>query len=126
MKCNTFNFEVASDPCSNVKVGFDFAFTAFYNLVGVGVDISDDTFEMTIKDVVGGSVILTLPEVLDNITTGLFIPTPIGGKIFIQIMEADTTTVGAGKFPYEMTKVDSDNLKTIFMQGTIEFIDRGY
>lgn len=126
MKCNTFNFEESSDPCSNVNVGFDFAFTAFYNNGGIGVDISDDSFEMTIKDTIGGTILLTLPEVLNNITTGLYIPTPTGGKIFIQIIEADTVTMGAGVFPYEMTKTDSDNLTTIFMEGTIEFIDRGY
>lgn len=126
MKCNKFNFEESTTPCSNVKVGFYFSFTAFYNISGVGIDISDDTFEMTIKDAIGGSIILTLPEVLDDITTGLYIPTPTGGKIFIQILEADTVTIGAGTFPYEMTKIDSDGLKTIHMEGTIEFIDRGY
>jgi len=126
MKCNTFNLSMDTDPCSNVKVGFYWSFTAFYNNGGIGVDISDDTFEMTIKDALGGSLLLTMPEVLDNETTGLYIPTPTDGKIYIQITEADTVIIGAGTFPYEMTRTDVDGLKTIFMQGTIQFTNRGY
>lgn len=126
MKCNEFNFEKSTDPCSNVKVGFSFAFTAFYNLFGVGIDISNDTFLMTIKTAAGGTLLLNMPEVSDNITTGLYIPTPTDGKIYIQIMEADTVIIGAGVWAYEMTKTDSDNLTTIHMEGTIEFLNRGF
>jgi hypothetical protein len=80
---------------------------------------------MTIKDALGGSTLLTLPIVGDALTTGLYIPDPTNGQIFVQMTAADTTTVGAGVFPYEMTKTLSTKL-TIYMQGTIEFINRGY
>jgi hypothetical protein len=80
---------------------------------------------MTIKAALGGTTLLTLPIVSDAVTTGIYIPSPLTGKAFIQISAADTVTLGAGTFPYEMTKTISSKTK-ISMEGTIQSIDRGY
>jgi hypothetical protein len=124
--CNNFNYSVSTVPCTNVDVGFDFSKVVIYENDGTAIDLTGSVFAMSIKDTIGGSVLLSLPIVGDNLTTGLYIPTPINGEIFVQITEADSIAVGEGVFPYEMTRTDTDGKDFIFMQGTIQFIDRGY
>lgn len=125
-KCNNFNFSEETDPCTNVKIGFNFSQSAEYQNNNTPIDITSDTFQMVIKDSLGGTILLTLNEVGDTMTTGLYIPMPALGLIFIQIMAADSLLVGEGIFPYEMTRTDPDGLLHIFMQGTIEFTNRGF
>jgi hypothetical protein len=71
-------------------------------------------------------VLLTLDQVGDNLTTGLYIPSPTTGVIAIQITNADVTGISAGAFPYLMTKTDSDSKIFTFAQGTIQFYDGGF
>jgi hypothetical protein len=124
--CNNFDYTISTQPCTNVDVGFDFSSSLTYEDNGTAINLTGYIFVMTIKASLGGSILLTLPIVGNNTTTGLYIPAPTNGQIFVQILEADTITVGNGIFPYEMTITDSFGLESIFMQGTIEFIDRGY
>jgi len=124
--CNNFDYTISTQPCTNVDVGFDFSTSLTYEDNGTAINITGFVFAMTIKASIGGATLLTLPIVGDNTTTGLYIPDPTNGEIFVQILAADTITVGAGVFPYEMTITDPSGLISIFMQGTIEFIDRGY
>lgn len=124
--CNSFDYTESTQPCTNVDVGFNFSKSLTYEDDGTAIDITDFTFAMTIKASIGGSTLLTLPIVTDNITTGLYIPDPTNGEIFIQIIKAATISTGDGVFPYEMIMTDASSLDSIFMQGTIQFIDRGY
>ena len=124
--CNNFDYVSTTQPCTNVDVGFNFTKTIIYENDGTPIDITSFTFLMTIKDAIGGSTLLSLPIVGNNLTTGLYIPDPTNGQIIIQIMEADSITIGAGSFPYEMIMTNPSALDSIFMQGLIQFVDRGY
>ncbi len=124
--CNSFDYTVSTQPCTNVNVGFNFSKSITYANEGTAINITGFVFAMTVKDTIGGSTLLTLPIVGDALTTGLYIPTPETGEIFVQITGIDTTATGAGVFPYEMIITNPSGLESIFMQGTMQFIDRGY
>lgn len=124
--CSQFDYTESTQPCTNADVGFDFSKSLTYENLDIPIDITGFVFSMTIKDSVGGATLLSLPIVLNASTTGLYIPDPTNGEIFVQITKADTITVGNGVFPYEMTETNPSSKISIFMQGTIQFIDRGY
>ena len=124
--CNSFDYTVSTQPCTNVNVGFNFSKSVTYSNEGTPINITGFVFAMTVKASIGGSTLLTLPIVTDNLTTGLYIPDPSTGEIFVQIIKADTISTGAGVFPYEMILINPSGLESIFMEGTIQFIDRGY
>ena len=125
MGCSEFNFQTGT--CTQVDKDFDFMkIMTVKDSAGVIVDLTGLVFEFIIKDALGGSAILTLNHVLDNISTGLYIPNPASGVINIQIIKATAASIAAAVYPYEMTKTDTDSLETIFAQGTIQFSDRGF
>ena len=125
INCNLFNFQTGT--CTQVDKDFDFEKVLTYTDVnGDAINVTGFVFVMTIKAALGGATLLTLPIVGDNLTTGLYIPSPISGVINMQITDTDTALIDAGVYPYEMTVVDTDSKEEIFMQGTIEFVDRGF
>ena len=69
---------------------------------------------------------ISLPIVGDNLTRGLYTPVRTNGILNLQITDTDAGIVGGGVFPYELTVTDPDGLISPFMQGTIQFLDRGY
>jgi hypothetical protein len=93
---------------------------------GAVVPLTGQTFEMTIKDTNGGTVLLTMPIVTDKITTGIYIPSPTDGIMFLQIMRADSVTVGEGYFPFEIIRTDSDGLLSVYITGEIQFYTRDF
>ena len=125
INCNLFNFQTGT--CTQVNKDFDFEKVLTYTDVnGDAINVTGFVFVMTIKAALGGATLLTLPIVGDNLTTGFYIPSPISGIINMQITDTDTALIAAGVYPYEMTVVDTDSKEEIFMQGTIEFVDRGF
>lgn len=125
INCNLFNFQTGT--CTQVDKDFDFEKVLTYTDVnGDAINVTGFVFVMTIKAALGGATLLTLPIVGDNLTTGFYIPSPISGIINMQITDTDTALIAAGVYPYEMTVVDTDSKEEIFMQGTIEFVDRGF
>lgn len=125
--CSQFDYSESTQPsCTNVNVGFDFSMPLTYENEGEPIDLTSSVFVMTIKAAIGGATLLSLPIVGDNVTTGLYIPVPLDGQITVQITKADTITVGDGVFPYQMVRTDPSSNESIFMQGTIQFVDRGY
>lgn len=125
MSCNNFDFFTGT--CTQVDVGKDFEKVLTYTgPTDTPIDITGFDFNMTIKDKLGGTILLTLPTVGDNLTTGFFIPSPITGIINMQITQADTVLVGNGTFPYELIETDPDGKDFIFMQGTIQFFDKNF
>lgn len=123
--CNQANLEFANN-CTQVDVGFDWRKTLTYDTGGVVNDITGFVFVMTIKDEIGGSILLTLPIVGDAVTTGIYIPDPTNGILMLLITDTDSIATGGGVYPYEMTSTDTAGLISPFMQGTIQFLDRGY
>ncbi len=125
MGCNEFNF--LTGTCTQVDVGFDFDKVLTYtDSAGLAIDVTGFDFTLIIKDTLAGSTLLTLPIVGDNTTTGLYIPDPTNGIINMHITDTDSTAVGVGLFPYEMTETDGDLKVDIFIQGNIQFSDRGF
>lgn len=125
MGCSEFNFQ--SNTCTQVDVGFDFTKVLTYtDINGDAVNITGFVFVMTIKDNLSGATLLTLPIVGDNLTTGFYIPAPSSGVLNMQITDTDTALIAVGVYPYEMTVTDTDSKVDIFMQGTIQFFDRGF
>jgi hypothetical protein len=122
---NEFNFERITD--THVVIGCDFNTPLYYTLAdGSPGNLTDDTLEMTIKDELGGAALAILGEVGDNTSDGLYIPTPTNGQVFIQIADTTSSFYSEGIYPYQITRVDVDSKKFIWMQGTIEFFNRGF
>ncbi len=125
MACNQFDFQTGT--CTAVNKDFDFEKVLTYtDANNDAVNITGFVFVMTIKAALGGATLLTLPIVGDNLTTGFFIPSPTTGVLNMQITDTDVALIAAGVYPYEMTVVDGDSKEEIFMQGTIQFTERGF
>jgi len=123
--CNSFNFQ--SGTCTQVEKDFDFEKVLTYtDDNNDAVNITGLVFVMTIKDALAGTTLLTLPIVGDNLTTGFYIPSPTSGVLNMQITDTDVALIAEGVYPYEMTVVDGDSKVEIFMQGTIQFSERGF
>lgn len=121
------NFDFNNSTCTLVTKGFDYSKVLTYtDSNGDAINITGFVFLMTIKDALGGSDILSLPIVGDNLTTGFYIPSPVSGVLNMLITDTDTGLITAGVYPYEFTVTDTDSKIDIFIQGTIEFFDRGF
>lgn len=127
INCSLFNFQTGT--CTQVNMGFDFSKTLTYtDPNNAAINITGFDFVMTVKDVLGGSTILTLPIVATNLLTGFYIPSPSTGVLFMQIAKADTAAItgGAGVYPYEIVVTDPDTKENVYFQGTIQFYERGF
>ena len=125
MSCSPFDFSTRTK--TNVYKNFDFIKVVTYkNPDKTLIDLTNLEFTMVIKDSLGGSTLLTLSEVGDAVTTGLYIATPANGEVRILIASADSTGITAGNYPYEITYTDSNSLRHPFMEGEIEFTERGF
>lgn len=122
--CNAFNFECAT--CTHVTVGVDYVYTLTFIDEDGPIDLTGSTLSGEIKDQLGGTLLLNLPQVFNDSTTGFYIPDATTGEINFQITQADTITVGEGIFPYEIILTNSGGKDFVFMEGTIQFIDRGF
>ena len=123
--CSQFNFEDIT--CTQADIGFDFnKILTFKDASGAAIDITGQTLVMIIKDELEGATLLTLSIVGDKLTTGFFIPSPTTGIINMQITDTDTNSIAVGLYPYETIRTDTDSKKTIFMQGNIQFSERGF
>ena len=125
MSCNEFSFQTGT--CTNVEKDFDFSKVLTYtDNNNDAVNITGLLFVMTIMAARAGETILKLPIVGDNLTTGFFIPSPTTGVLNMQITDTDVALIAAGVYPYEMTVTDTDSKEEVFMQGTIQFAERGF
>ena len=121
------NFDFNNSTCTQVDIGFDYTISLTHNdALGNPIDLTSFTFQMIIKDGLAGSTLLTLNEVATDLLTGLYIPSPTTGVIRLQITDTDTALIAVGVYPYEFTQTDTDSEVKIFMQGTIQFFDRGF
>jgi len=123
MGCNNFNFN--SSTCTQVNTGFWYSRVMKYtDDSSNAIDLTGFSLSMTIKDALGGSTLLTLSSGVDDSTTGFHIPDPTAGTIYMQITSIDSDMTG-GNYPYEIVITDSSGKDQIFMQGYINFVDRG-
>lgn len=126
MICSEFNFKTLNE-CTQIDIGYDFESVFTYeDSNDKAIDITGFTFEMIIKDALAGSTVLTLAIVNNNLSTGFYIPNPTLGIINMQITATDTGSIDPGDYPYEMTSTDTDSKVVIFMQGILQFFERGF
>ena len=119
MSCNTFNF----NDCFAVPVGDDYKMS--FDDTAAGADFTGFSFVMIIQDKLTGVTLLTLPTVFDDQTTGIYVPVPTNGGMFIQIRKADTIAMGVGDHVYNIRQTDPSSNETTFTYGTISFIEIG-
>ena len=123
--CNELNFR-SGNKCTQVDIGFDYSKTITYtDNAGAAIDLTGFVLDCDIKDVLGGSVIIAMPEVANDQTTCLYIADRTTGVILFQIKKADTAITPAS-YPYEITITNPSTDESIFLQGIIEFANRGF
>jgi hypothetical protein len=76
---------------------------------------------MDIQAAKGTSPVLSLAITANELLTGFYISDLTAGDFKMIIQNSDTTLVGEGMFIYAITLVDSNSLRTPFLQGFIEF-----
>jgi len=122
MGCNQFDFQTGT--CTAVDITFDFVKVLTFSDDSGSVDLTGFDLTGEIKDTLGGSVLLSLALVANDQTTGFYIPTPSNGVINFIIKKEDV--LAAGVYPYEFILTNPTGDESIFMQGTIQFTDRGF
>jgi hypothetical protein len=123
MACNTFNF--SKSTCTHVDVGYDFKKQLTYqDSDNVAIDLTNITLQMIIRDGVDEANLLVLNEVLTDTEDGIYITDAANGIFQLLIEDGTSVTIGAGIYLYELSKTESSGLKTILMEGTIEFVER--
>ena len=124
MSCNTFNFTVGN--CCPVEIGKNFRikFNMSDGDTGNPVDLTGRDLTLTIKDPSDTNFTpITLSEVSDALTSGLYYIDVANGNIIIQILDDISTTLQEKTYVYEM----SDNTeKTTLMMGGIQVIKGQY
>lgn len=122
MSCSTFNY----NGCFAVPVGRVFE----TSLTDLGDDNQETNltgfdFLMTIQDNKTGADLLILSVVGDDQTTGIYIPEPKSGEILIQIRPAESISLGAGDYKYNISIIDPSLNNRLFTYGNISFIGIG-
>jgi len=124
MACEEFNFS-ESNNCSHVSVGKDFLYNvSVVDEDGATEDITGDVFELIIKDMIDGSVLLTLNNTLVLDTTGFYVNDAGTGDMDMRITATDTIIVGGGVFRYEWNRTSSSGFIKLEGYGTMQFSDR--
>lgn len=122
MSCNSFNF----NGCFAVAVGFDYSNSMTETDDDEQpIDYTGFDFSMSIQAKNTAVDLLTLSVVGDDTSTGIYIPAPTTGEIFIQIRKADSTTLGAGDYVYSIRITDPSLNEDLFSYGDISFIGVG-
>ena len=122
MGCNSFNF----NGCFAVSVGYDYTNSMTEaDADGIATDYTGFDFSMSIQAKNTAVDLLTLPVVGNDTTTGIYIPDPTSGEIFIQIRKADSIIVGKGDFNYSIRITDPSANEDVFSYGNISFIEVG-
>lgn len=120
MGCNSFNF----NGCFAVPVGYDYV-TSMTDTDpdSKAIDFTGFDFSMSIQAKNTAVDLLTLAVVGDDTTTGIYIPDPTNGEIFIQIRKADT--LDPGDYNYTIRITDLSANEALFAYGNISFIGVG-
>jgi len=124
MGCSQFDFQTGT--CTAVNKDFDFIKVLQFTDDSGAIDLTGFNLTGDIKDALGGTSLLTLGIVANDQTTGFYIPVLTDGTIQFIIKKEDAALITAGVYPYEFILTNSSGDESIFMQGTIQFTDRGF
>ena len=115
MSCNEVNFTYDNE-CLHVTVGDDYS-----TLIKSNRNLTGYTIVMDIQTAKGETPVLSLAITGDELLTGFYISDLTAGEFKMIIQNSDTTAVGEGKYIYAITLIDSNSLRSPFLQGFIEF-----
>jgi len=115
MACNEVDFTFKNE-CLHATVGDDYS-----TLIHSNRDLTGYTIAMDIQTGKGETPVLSLAITVDELLTGFFVSNVSAGDFRMIIKNSDTTLVGEGIFIYAITMIDSNSLRTPFLQGNIEF-----
>lgn len=124
MGCSEFHFQTGT--CTAVNKDFDFIKVLQFSDDAGGIDLTGFNLTGDIKDALGGTSLLTLGIVVNDQTTGFFLPVVTDGSIQFIIKKEDAALIAAGVYPYEFILTNPSGDESIFMGGTIQFSDRGF
>lgn len=127
MKCSLFNFQEGvcngKTVCTQVNIGYDYCPTLTVTDESKAiVDLTGADLVMTIY-ALDGSELLTLSIVGATATLGFYIPDPTSGVVNMQIPAASNTLIAEGSYKYITNLTDSGGKLTVFMQGSIQFLE---
>lgn len=122
--CSQFNFQTGT--CTQVDKDFDYSVVLQFDDAAGNIDLTGFVLVGTIKDGLGGSTLLSLAIVGDDQTTGFYIPVLTDGAIQFIIKKETAAGISAGVYPYEFILTNPSGDDSIFMQGTIQFANRGF
>ncbi len=126
MSCNEFNFEknTEEDICTHVDIGKHFSFEISEESEdGSPTVFTGYTFNMDIKDTKGGTTLLSLTNVSDQVSTGFYIVPTENEVIEMIITDTDSGTFADGTYVYELRSTDTLSRTKLFMYGTIRFVE---
>ena len=118
MSCASYNYK----GCSSINIGYDFSSKVTYKPSGKLFDFTDYTVTLEIEDN-EGTTILSLSEVTDEVTTGIYIPTPTNGEIFIQIRQAQSTLISPDSYRYYINLLSAGGDLTPMLSGQMSFTE---
>ena len=123
--CSGFDFKKDLGICSQVDIGYDYEKVLFYNFDLEPIPLDGLNFTGEIKDDLAGSVLINLAVVGTDQETGFYIPDPSSGEIHFIIKKEDD--LPEGFYPYSFTQINiATGDEEIFMQGEIQFFNRGF
>lgn len=114
MSCANYNYK----SCNAVTIGYDFTSKITYK-EGL-FDFTDYTISMTIEDEEGNSI-LSLAEVGDATSTGIYIPEPEKGYFYIQIRRVDSVSIATSNYLYYINILSSGDDLTPLLSGIMSF-----
>jgi len=118
------NFDFNNSTCTSVDIAFDYSRVLQFTDDSGAIDLTGFILAGNINDAIGGSSLLALAIVGNDQTTGFYIPDPTDGSIQFIIKKEDV--LANGTYPYEFVLTNPSGDESIFMQGTIQFFDRGF
>lgn len=91
------------------------------NTIDVPFDFTGYTVRMRVRATKSGVDLLTLSEVGDDQTTGIYFSDKTTGEFQAIIMGADSLPIAEGEYLYEIGVTDPIGNETVFLNGKIVF-----
>jgi len=108
-----------------IDVGYYWTQTLTYkDSDGNAIDLTGSTIKMTIRQEKDGADVLVLNHVVNDNTTGIYIPTPTSGQFQLIILAADTVTTFLSQYMfYEISITNPSGQETLFMWGRLQYVE---
>ncbi len=119
MGCATVQF----NGCNSVSIGYDkFKKSVTYKPSGELFDFTGYTLNIYIRSEIGSSNTLSLTNVNDTTTSGIYLENPKSGMFVIQIL-SDVNNISANNYVYLVEGVSPSGETIDIIRGNIAFIE---